>query len=200
MTTKFSCNNDYVLENDCVLLRPLVQDDCKYLLEFSLNETDTWKYGLVTAAGKDNLEKYIAEAVTERQLQKMYAFIVFDKRTNQYAGSTRFYDINLPFNTMQLGYTWYGERFRGTKLNENCKYLLLQFAFEQLGLHRVEFRADNKNARSIAAMKKIGCIPEGILREHMPTLTGGRRSSLVLSILQSEWHADVKQKLDNLLK
>ena len=200
MATKFSCNNDYVLENDCVLLRPLVQDDCKYLLEFSLNETDTWKFGLVTAAGKENLEKYVAEAITERQLQKMYAFIVFDKRSNQYAGSTRFYDINLPFNTMQLGYTWYGERFRGTKLNEHCKYLLLQFAFEQVDLHRVEFRADNNNARSIAAMKKIGCIPEGILREHMPTLTGARRSSLVLSILQTEWHADVKQKLDNLLK
>jgi RimJ/RimL family protein N-acetyltransferase len=45
---------------------------------------------------------------------------------------------------------------------------LLQFVFEALGMERVEFRADNKNVRSIAAMKSIGCKEEGILRNHVP--------------------------------
>jgi RimJ/RimL family protein N-acetyltransferase len=50
----------------------------------------------------------------------------------KYAGSTRFYDINLEFKTLLLGFTWYGKQFRGTGLNKHCKYLLLQFAFELL--------------------------------------------------------------------
>lgn len=130
----------------------------------------------------------------------MYPFIVFDKRTNEYAGSTRFYDINLSFQTLQLGYTWYGKRFRGTGLNAHCKYLLLQFAFEEMNMLRVEFRADNMNERSIAAMKKIGCTVEGTLREDVPKVSGGRRNSVILSILKSEWESGVKKDLKHQLK
>lgn len=122
------------------------------------------------------------------------------KLKNEYAGSTRFYDINLPFKALQLGYTWYGKNFRGTRLNKNCKLLLLEFAFEKMLMERVEFRADNNNARSIAAMKSIGCKVDGILRSNMPTRnTEVRRDSIVLSILKNEWFDDVKIKLKNIL-
>src|SRR6185369_16796078 len=114
--------------------------------------------------------------------------IVFDKRSGQYAGSTRFYDINWAFKTLQLGYTWYGERFRGTGLNKHCKYLLLQLAFETLNALRVEYRCEASNAHSIAAIKSIRCVPEGILRNNMPLQEGGRRDSIVLSILNEEWN------------
>jgi RimJ/RimL family protein N-acetyltransferase len=97
--------------------------------------------------------------------------------------------------TLQLGYTWYGEKFRGTKLNKHCKFLLLQFAFEELGMERVEFRADARNQRSIAAMKSLGCMVEGVLRSNMPLEDGGRRDSIVLSILKSEWQNGVKEGL-----
>jgi RimJ/RimL family protein N-acetyltransferase len=72
-------------------------------------------------------------------------------------------------------------------MNEHCKFLLLQFAFETIGFERVEFRADNRNKRSIAAMQKIGCTVEGILRNHLPTGDGSRRDSIVLSMLMGEW-------------
>jgi N-acetyltransferase len=195
MIINFDFLKDYVLENDCVLLRPLLLNDCSNLLEFSLNEPETWKYGMVTAAGKENLENYIKDALKGRDEKKMYPFIVFDKRTQQYAGSTRFYDMNLSFKTLQLGYTWYGERFRSTGLNKHCKYLLLQFAFEQMDMLRVEFRADNENARSIAAMKSIGCKEEGVLRQDVPKVDGTRRNSIILSILKNEWEANVKDDL-----
>jgi RimJ/RimL family protein N-acetyltransferase len=107
----------------------------------------------------------------------------------------RFYGINQDFKTLQLGYTWYGAEFRGTGLNKHCKFLLLQFAFEELGMERVEFRADNKNVRSIAAMKSIGCKEEGILRNHMPTFDNTRRDTIILSILSSEWFDAVKANL-----
>ncbi len=199
MQDSFDFKKDYVLEDGSVLLRPLTMDDCSNLLEFSLNEPDTWRFGMVSAAGEENLKKYVQQAIEGRQQGKMYPFIVYDKTTQQYAGSTRFYDMQLAYQTLQLGYTWYGERFRGTGLNRHCKYLLLQFAFEGLNMLRVEFRADNTNERSINAMKKIGCTVEGILRQDVPKVSGGRRDSIILSILRDEWENGVKENLKGML-
>jgi len=197
MTTPiFSFSDNIILEDDLVLLRPLQESDVDNLLEISINEPETWKYSLVGADGKENLIKYIQLAIKARENQKEFPFIVFDKKTQKYAGSTRFYDMNLEFKTLQLGYTWYGSAFRGTGLNKHCKFLLLQFAFETLGMERVEFRADNDNKRSIAAMKSIGCKVEGVLRSHMPTIDKEiRRDSIVLSILKNEWFDKVKENL-----
>ena len=189
-----------ILEDETVLLRPLQESDVENLLEFSINEPDTWKYSLVQANGKENLKKYIQIALKARDNGTEFPFIVFDKKSGKYAGSTRFYDINLEFKTLQLGYTWYGKNFRGTGLNKHCKFLLLQFAFETLGVSRVEFRADNNNERSIAAMKSIGCKVEGVLRNHMPTLgSDARRDSIILSILKNEWLDEVKENLKSRL-
>ncbi|MCW3113836.1 MAG: acetyltransferase, ribosomal protein N-acetylase [Segetibacter sp.] len=195
MKNHIDLTNDYILENSKVLLRPLRMSDLVNLMKFSIEEPELWKYSLLTAAGAENLTKYIQVAETARIQQKEYPFIIFDKRKNEYAGSTRFYDIQADYQTVQLGYTWYGKDFQGTGLNKNCKYLLLQFAFEKWNLERVEFRADNNNERSIAAMKSIGCTVEGVLRANMPKREGGRRDSIVLSILKSEWKNGIKDKL-----
>ncbi|WP_310379283.1 GNAT family protein [Flavobacterium sp.] len=185
-----------ILENEHVLLRPLEITDIENLLEFSINEPNTWEFSLVRANGKENLENYIQLALRAREAKTEFPFIVFDKKSQKYAGSTRFYDINLPHKTIQLGYTWYGKDFRGTGLNKHCKLLLLQFAFETLGMERVEFRADNNNHRSVSAMKSIGCKVEGVFRNHMPTLDSEvRRDSIVLSILRNEWFDEVKENL-----
>jgi RimJ/RimL family protein N-acetyltransferase len=195
-TTNFNFSDNIILEDDMVLLRPLQESDFDNLLEFSINEPETWKYSLVGADGKENLINYIQSAIKAREDKKEFPFIVFDKKSQKYAGSTRFYDIQLEYKTVQLGYTWYGSAFRGTGLNKHCKFLLLQFAFETVGMERVEFRADNNNNRSIAAMKSIGCKVEGVLRSHMPTRNSEvRRDSIVLSILKEEWFAEVKENL-----
>jgi len=189
-------NDDLILEDEAVLLRPLREDDYAHLLPYALNERDTWYYSLLRAAGEDGMLNYITVALQAKAKGTEFPFIVFDKQTGTYAGSTRFYDINLSYKTLQLGYTWYGEKYRGTGLNKHCKYLLLRFAFEQLGMERVEFRADARNARSIAAMKSIGCTVDGILRSNMPTTDSDvRRDSIVLSILKDEWVNTVKQRL-----
>ena len=186
---------DYTIENEKVLLRPLQTSDFENLIRFSLEQPELWKYSLITAAGHDNLRNYLQIAENGRNDQKEYQFIVYDKTTNKYAGSTRFYDIQVDFQTLQLGYTWYGKEFQGTGLNKNCKYLLLEFAFEKWKMERVEFRADNENERSIAAMKSIGCKVDGILRANMPKRQGGRRDSIVLSILKDEWFNGVREML-----
>jgi N-acetyltransferase len=194
-------NPNLILENDCVRLQPLQLSDYDNLKIFSINEPHLWKFGLQTAAGLENLKKYLQTAVDNREKGIEFPFIVFDKKTNKYAGCTRFYDINFEFKTIQLGYTWYGTEFHGTGVNKNCKYLLLEYCFEILQLERVEFRADNNNAHSIAAMKSIGCHVDGILRSNMPTLNSDvRRDSIILSVLKNEWFEPVKANLMAKLK
>jgi RimJ/RimL family protein N-acetyltransferase len=194
-------NPNLILEDELVLLRPLQETDVAHLLPFSINEPELWKFSLVRANGKENLEHYIQIAIKARENGAEFPFIVYDKRTGNYAGSTRFYDINFGFKTIQLGYTWYGKDFQGTGLNKHCKYLLLTYAFETLGMERVEFRADNDNERSKAAMLSIGCTVDGILRSNMPTFESeARRDSIVLSILREEWFEVVKEYLKKKLE
>ena len=184
-----------ILENERVLLRPIQESDFNNLLPFSLYEPDIWKYGLITAAGEENLRNYIGSAVKNIKGKKEYVFIVFDKKANRYAGSTRFYDIQQEYLTVQLGYTWYGKEFQRTGLNRHCKLLLLTYVFEEWELERLEFRAHAGNEKSINAMKDIGCVAEGILRSQMPTVDGSRRDSIVFSILKKEWFEKVRELL-----
>jgi RimJ/RimL family protein N-acetyltransferase len=184
-----------VLENDYALLRPLQIQDVDFLLPFALQEPEIWTYSASSPIGEVGMTEYIAHVVEQRKLQTEYPFIVFDKKQKAYAGCTRFYDIKIPYLTTQLGYTWYGKKFQRTGLNRNCKLLLLSYAFEIWGMERVEFRADVNNHRSVTAMKNIGCTVEGIMRNNMPTATGSRRDSIVLSILKDEWFGFVKENL-----
>lgn len=190
-------NENIILENDSVLLRPLEKNDIRHLEGFAINEPGIWKYSLVKISNAEDLNKYILQALENRKQEKEYPFVVIDKKKNKYAGCTRFYDIQFEYKYLQLGYTWYGEDFQGTYINKNCKLLLLEFAFEKLGMERVEFRAHNENERSKRAMQNIGCIIEGVLRSHLPAIEGGRRDSVVLSILKDEWLGGVKENLMN---
>jgi RimJ/RimL family protein N-acetyltransferase len=188
-------DHNIILQNERALLRPLQLLDEEHLVPFVIAEPTLWKYSLNAPTDEAAMKNYIATAVQNRNDKKEYPFIIFDKKTNSYAGSTRFYDIQQPFKTTQLGFTWYGKNFQQTGLNRNCKLLLFSFAFEEWGMERVELRADIRNERSINAMKAIGCTPEGILRNHLPNNEGGRRDSQVLSILKDEWFSNVKDLL-----
>lgn len=195
----FDFSKDYVLEDDRVMIRPITEQDAMVLSEYVKNEPEIWQFSLVAIQKVEDLEGYIKTALQSRLDKTAYPFIVFDKASQSYVGSTRFYDMQMAFETTQLGYTWYSKKVWGTGLNAHCKFLLLQFAFEQMNLIRVEFRADNDNKRSIAAMQKIGCKVEGILRSHLPRPDGTRRDSIVLSITQEEWNSQVKALIQSQL-
>jgi RimJ/RimL family protein N-acetyltransferase len=191
---------DYTLQDDRVLLRPLTLEDYDLLVPYALTEPDTWKYSAVELVGETGMREYINEAIQQRDKETSYPFLVYDKITKQYIGCTRLYDIQLKHKTAQLGYTWYAKTSRGTGINKHCKFLLLQFAFEKLNFERVEFRADLRNELSIAAMKSIGCTVEGVLRKSLVLSNGDRRDSIVLSILKSEWESGIKTSLEKRLK
>ena len=187
-------NIPIILENDRVRLEPLKREHFELLLPFSIQEPELWIHSLTPADGEENLKSYIDMALIAKERKDSYPFLVYDKLTQEYAGSTRFYDFQEKHLTVQLGYTWYGQKFQRTGVNKNCKFLLLEYAFEKCDLERVEFRADATNKQSITAMISLGCTVEGILRSNCTSETG-RRDSIVLSILKNEWTNEVKESL-----
>ncbi len=193
----FNFKEAYILENDVVQLIPLQLSDYDNLITFSTNEPDLWQFNANGPNSSENLKKYLKHAVNQRKKLVEYPFVVFDKTTNEFAGSTRFYNINLDAKHLEIGFTWYGKAFQGTNLNKNCKYLLLDFAFDKMKIERVGFRANNLNFKSIAAMKSIGCTEEGILRNFSTNAKGERIDAIVLSILKNEWYSEIKEQLKN---
>ena len=111
--------------------------------------------------------------------------------------STRLYEIKPKNKVVKVGYTWYGKEAQGTKVNKSCKLLLLNYAFEVLDFQRIEFNADTRNKKSIAAMQSIGAEVEGVLRSHTLLPNGYRRDTIVLSILKQDWENELKKQLED---
>lgn len=189
----FDFTKDYILEDDAALLRPLKIDDFENL-KYACTQTEVWKYSTIKADSEENMKNYLLAALAGRKEGREYLFVIFDKKTNEYAGCTRFYDFKLNQHNLAIGYTWYTLQHQGTGLNKHCKYLLFDFAFQN-GFERVEFAADTENLRSIAAMKSIGCTEEGILRSSHIRVDGSRRNTIVLSMLKPEWEESLKEQL-----
>lgn len=101
-------------------------------------------------------------------------------------GMTAWIGLNRDRQTVELGNTYLVPAVRGTGFNGRVKRLLLDHAFAN-GIRRVEFTVDVRNARSQAAVAKIGGVKEGVLRQHIVTWTGHVRDSALFSILRDEW-------------
>jgi len=195
----FNFNENYVLEDDFVILSPLKMEHVNNLLEIA-NETDIWKYSFVKGDGIANLTNYVQSAIDNRGAEKDYPFVVYDKTKDRFAGSTRFCEVVSSLKAIRLGYTWYGKEFRGTGVNKHCKYLLFEFAFEKMQAERIGLGAYIENERSIAAMASVGCQKEGVLRGMFPATNGiGRTDAVLMSILKNDWDNTVKNELKNKL-
>lgn len=190
---------DIVLTDERVLLKPLEEYNWEDLIEYAVNEADIWKYAHTPLIGEQGIKDYIAYALDERAKGTSLPFIVFDLEKEKYVGSTRFYGINHKQKSLLIGYTWYGKQTQGSGINAHCKYLMLKYAFEFMDMERVEFRADMRNERSIAAMKRMGAVQEGVLRKDIIINDGTRRDTAVLSILREEWCSHVKNNLEERL-
>lgn len=195
----FDFEKDYVLENDRVRLAPLVHDDIRRL-NIIAQEDNLWTYFLGSSNGKDNFEAYVKDALSYREHKKAYAFSIFDKQTDNYVGSTRFFDFGISLNTVRLGYSWIGRKSRGTGINRNSKFLMFEFAFEHIGFERIGLGAHAENTVSIQAMKSLGCKQEGSIRNLFPSIhSQGRSDAVLLGMLKEEWLLFAKDELKNRL-
>lgn len=187
--------SDLLLETFRFQLRLLHPNDLPHLIQYAENEPHLWRYALSSVSNREEMELYVQDAINDWQKGTAFPFVIVDKLNGTIAGSTRYYELKPHHGSTLIGYTWYGTDYQGKGINAHCKFLLLQHAFEILQLERVELRADTRNERSLAAMRKCGFIEEGILRSHLPTSDGTRRDSILFSMLKNEWKDNAREKL-----
>ena len=111
-------------------------------------------------------------------------FVLFEG--DELVGMSSFLGIDPARQVLEIGGTYYRPKFRGTGVNRRIKDMMLRRAFG-CGVRRVEFRVDARNARSQAAMAKLGAVREGVLRADRITWTGHVRDTVLFSILADEW-------------
>ena len=111
-------------------------------------------------------------------------FVLFEG--DELAGMSSFLGINEARQTLEIGGTYYRSKFRGTGFNRRVKDMMLNRAFS-CGIRRVEFKVDRRNARSQAAMRKLGAVREGVMRADRITWNGHVRDTVLFAILKSEW-------------
>ncbi|KXK40202.1 MAG: GNAT family acetyltransferase [Bacteroidetes bacterium OLB9] len=150
----FKFEQDITLENARVKLSPIEDVDIFNLLPIATSNTNLLQFSPTQTYNKVLLEKYILSAIQNRKNKIRYTFSVFDKSQTKYVGSTSFLNISNTNDRLEIGATWYGKEFQGTGINENCKYLLLQYAFDGIGAERVEFKTDERNKASRKAIEK----------------------------------------------
>jgi RimJ/RimL family protein N-acetyltransferase len=177
-----------------VRLEPLSEDHLDGLAEVAL-EPSIWRYMSHDISTRDQLGVWIADAVAGRERREMAPFATFDRRTGDVVGSTRFGSLALEHRRAEIGWTFIAPAWQRTAINTEAKYLMLRYAFEQWGLQRVELKTHSQNARSRAAILRLGAREEGLFRKHMVLGDGSIRDTVYFSIIDDEWPA-VKKSLE----
>ncbi|RXZ47349.1 N-acetyltransferase [Agromyces fucosus] len=108
-------------------------------------------------------------------------------------GATKLADFDLPNESAHIGWTAYDPGVWGTAVNPEAKLLLLELAFRN-GFGRVKIQADANNARSRAAIEKLGAQLDGVMRRHKRRADGSWRDSAVYSVIIDEW-PEVRDRL-----
>ena len=184
---EFDFEPDIVLENERVRLEPLTEDHLPHLLPIALSQPDLLQYSPSRFGDEESLKSYMGSALIGRALEERYPFVIYDKPTQRYVGSTSFGNVSNANLRLEIGWTWIDQELQRSGLNRANKFLMLRYAFETLAFERVEFKSDSRNEQSRRAMEAIGATYEGTLRSHTLMSDGFRRSTVYYSILKEEW-------------
>ena len=187
-----------VLTGRVVRLEPLRETHVASLARVAF-EPEIWRYMRYgKMESEQELLAWVREILARQAKGTDLPFAVIFLESGGAIGSTRYLEIHPRDRGLEIGGTWYGLDYQRTAVNTECKYLLLQHAFETLGCIRVQIKTDQRNTRSIRAIERLGAVREGVLRNHIINPDGVVRSSVYYSILDSEWPA-VKAKLEEKL-
>jgi RimJ/RimL family protein N-acetyltransferase len=161
--------------------------------------------------GKAEATAYVETALAWRDANTALPFATVRASDGMVIGSTRFFNMehwswpqghpryarDVP-DACEIGYTWLTRAAVRTAANTEAKLLMLTHPFETWHVFRVCFHADARNARSRAALERIGGKFEGILRAHRLAKDGTARDSARYSVVEADW-PEVKQRLERLL-
>ncbi len=161
-------------------------------------EPSLWALTQSRISSREEMRAYVEEALAEQRAGIALPFATIEQATGTVVGSTRFGSVSHEHRRIEIGWTWIAPAWQRTGANTEAKYLMLRHAFETMGARRVELKTSALNSRSRDAMRRIGAIEEGTLRQHMIRPDGGSRDSVFFSILDSEWPV-VKMRLEAML-
>ena len=145
------------------------------------------------------MRAWVANAVAGLAKGTVLPFATIDRKTGQIVGSTSYLAIEPAHRRLEIGSTWITPSHQRSAVNTEAKLLQLSHCFEVLGCNRVEFKTDSRNAKSRAALLRIGAVEEGAFRAHMVMPDGALRTSVYFSVIASEWPA-VKARLAEKLR
>ncbi|NDI36535.1 GNAT family N-acetyltransferase [Chengkuizengella sediminis] len=188
---------DHELIGERVKIIPMTEEHTNALFKAGKQEK-IWDYMPRRVSNIKDMEELVMEALSDKKKGTSLPFVIVDLQSNEIVGSTRFIHINLKDRHLEIGWTWLNPIVWRTKVNSECKYLLLKYCFEQLNLTRVQLKADERNIRSLQAIERIGGHREGILRKDRVLPDGFIRNAVYYSIIEEEWLA-VKKKLESSL-
>jgi RimJ/RimL family protein N-acetyltransferase len=186
------------LEGNRALLLPMQLSHVQSLWGAAADPT-IWEVAFEPLRNLSETELWLQKALADQTNGTSLPFSVYDKETQRIVGSTRLFDISLPNRHLEIGHTWYHQSVWRTRINTECKYLLLRHCFEILGTIRVQIKTDLRNTRSQAAIARLGAVKEGILRQHRIIHDGYLRDTVMFSVIDKEW-PDVKARLESFLQ
>lgn len=143
-----------VLENENVRLQPLQESDFERLYEVA-SDPKIWEQH----PNKNRYEREVFRNFFEGAMASGGAFLIIDKASGEVAGSTRFYSWDDDEGSIFIGYTFYGTKFWGSKLNPQVKKMMLEYIFQFVDL--VKFHVGAENWRSRKAMERLGAENKG---------------------------------------
>ncbi|PEX83831.1 GNAT family N-acetyltransferase [Bacillus cereus] len=168
-------------------LRLIDSGDVETLFSIVEGNRDIWAYLISKMDTVQDMQQYVQKAIKGYGRGTQIPFGVVDQQTNKIVGSTRLYNISVEDKTVELGQTWYHPSVQRTSINTECKYMLLQYAFEKLHMLRVQIKTDVRNEKAQRAIERLGAVKEGVLRNERRLPSGHVRDAVVYSIIASEW-------------
>jgi RimJ/RimL family protein N-acetyltransferase len=181
-----------VLENAFVRLEPLSEAHKEGLRAACAADPEIWLKLYPFSMLDEHFEPAWRRMLEGRLQGQSQTYAVLHE--GRCVGMTSFIDIEPRWGTVEIGGTYYEPRVRGGAVNPAAKRLMMGHAFDG-GAGRVQLKVDALNARSRAAVLKLGAVQEGILRRDRVTWTGRLRDTVVFSVLDQEWPA-VRAGLD----
>jgi RimJ/RimL family protein N-acetyltransferase len=182
------------LEGHGVQLEPLSTAH-EPALRAAVADGELWTLWFTTVPEPGKVGAYISTALDGQKQGHMLPWAVREVTSGAIIGSTRYHDIVVDIDRVEIGYTFYASRWQRTHVNTACKLLLFQHAFEMLGCGVVGLRTDNFNFASQRAIERLGAKKDGVLRRHQRRRDGTVRDSVMYSVLKEEW-PDVKRHLE----
>ncbi|MGH7447940.1 MAG: GNAT family N-acetyltransferase [Longimicrobiales bacterium] len=175
-------------------LEPLTVDHLPALIDIGL-DPDLWQWTVSHVNTPADMAAYVASALDEQAAGRALPFATIELASGRVVGCTRFGSIDRQNRRVEIGWTWVARPWQRTPVNTDAKYVMLRYAFEEMGCIRVELKTDALNQRSRNAIRRLGAVEEGILRSHMITASGRVRDTVYYSILATEW-PDVRTRLE----